>query len=214
MSGRKLEGEFLTKENVCPAAVNRLRCVPAVQIAAERTNETVKHIVCKVVTVMFVLSLISGLSGCGGSGEYTADDIVLINTVYYGTERNPVYSFALKKGEDCWLFSADCLVGNQKEHYTSFSSFPVTAKEAQRLLGIIREDGEIERLRRHRNPLRLFHVSDAPSRCCGITFSDGNTMEKEATLGDRTLQYLHELADRYYEAAERSTDTPTDIKMR
>ena len=45
---------------------------------------------------MLALLPVFGLFGCGGSKKYTADDIVLINTVYYGTEMNPVYSFALK----------------------------------------------------------------------------------------------------------------------
>ncbi len=143
-----------------------------------------------------------GLFGCGGSKKYTADDIVLINTVYYGTEMNPVYSFALKKENDGWLFSADCLVGSQKDHYTSFGSFPVTAEDAEGFLRIIREDGETERLFRYRNPMRIFNRSDAPARSSGMTFSDGNRVEKETALGSRAIEYLRELADRYYEAAE------------
>ena len=43
---------------------------------------------------------IFGLLGCGESEKFTADDLVLIHTVYYGTERNPVYCFALKKEEN------------------------------------------------------------------------------------------------------------------
>ena len=159
---------------------------------------------------MLALLPIFGLFGCGRSKNYTADDIVLINTVYYGTEMNPVYSFALKKEKDCWLFSADCLVGKQKDHYTSFGSFPITAEDAEGFLRIIREDGETERLFRYRNPIRIFNKSDAPARSSGMTFSDGNTIEKETMLGDRALNYLYALADRYYKAAESSADTPPD----
>ena len=43
---------------------------------------------------------IFGLLGCGESEKFTADDLVLIHTVYYGTERNSVYCFALKKEEN------------------------------------------------------------------------------------------------------------------
>lgn len=151
-----------------------------------------------------------GLFGCGESERNTADDLVLIHTVYYGTERNPVYCFALKKEENGWLFSADCLVGEQKEHYTSFGSFPIPAEDAAELLQIVSEEGEIERLYKHRNPIRFFHISDAPTRSLGMTFSDGSTMEKEAILGDRALNYLYVLADRYYKEAEGSADTPPD----
>ena len=63
---------------------------------------------------MSVLLMFSGLFGCGESKEYTIDDIVLIHTAYYGTEKNPVYSFALRKEENRWLFSADCPVGEQR----------------------------------------------------------------------------------------------------
>ena len=185
-------------------------CRNSARSAAGRFNKAMKNTVCKVVTVVLALLPVFGLFGCGGSKKYTSDDIVLINTAYYGTEMNPVYSFALKKGENRWLFSADCLVGEQKEHYTSFESFPIPAADAAGLLQIISEDGEIERLCRYRNPMRIFSSSDAPVRSSGMTFSDGNTIEKETMLGDRVLNYLYALADRYYKAAESSADTPPD----
>ena len=159
---------------------------------------------------MSILSLLLGLFGCGGNKKYTIDDIVLVHTVYYGMESNPVYSFAMRKAEEDWFFSATCLVGNNKEHYASFSSFPITDEDAQGFLQIIREDGEIERLFKYRNPIRIFHISDAPARSFGMTFSDGNSIEKKTKPGDRALDYLYALADRYYEEAERLEDTPTD----
>ena len=161
-----------------------------------------KHTVYRISAAVLALLPIFGLFGCGGSKNYTADDIVLINTVYYGTEMNPVYSFALKKEKDGWLFSADCLVGKQKDHYTSFGSFPITAEDAEGFLRIIREDGETERLFRYRNPIRIFNKSDAPARSSGMTFFDGKRVERETALGSRAIEYLRELADRYYEAAE------------
>ena len=185
-------------------------CRNSARSAADRFNKTMKHTICKVVTVVFALLPVFGLFGCGGSKKYTSDDVVLINTAYYGTEMNPVYSFALKKENDGWLFSADCLVDSQKDHYTSFGSFPITAEDAEGFLRILCEDGEIERLCRYRNPVRIFSSSDAPARSSGMTFSDGNTTEKETMLGDRALNYLYALADRYYEAAESSADTPPD----
>ena len=185
-------------------------CLTSVRSAADRFSKTMKNTVCKVVTVMFALLPVFGLFGCGGGKKYTSDDIVLINTAYYGMEMNPVYSFALKKEKDGWLFSADCLVGSQKDHYTSFVSFPITAEDVEDFLRILCEDGETERLCRYRNPIRIFNRSDAPARSSGMTFSDGNTIEKETMLGDRALNYLYALADRYYEAAEGSADTPPD----
>lgn len=164
-----------------------------------------KHPACKIATVVIAVLPIFGLFGCGGNKKHTADDIVSINTVYYGTESNPVYSFALEKEEDGWFFSADCLVGSQKDHYKSFSSFPISAEDAEELLRIIREDGETEKLYRRSNPIRFFRISDAPARSSAMSFSDGNTVEKEAVLGDRTLNYLYALAERYFEAAESLT---------
>ena len=185
-------------------------CRNSVRSAADRFGKTMKHTVYRISAAVLALLPIFGLFGCGGSKNYTADDIVLINTVYYGTEMNPVYSFALKKEKDGWLFSADCLVGKQKEHYTSFGSFPITAEDAEGFLRIIREDGETERLFRYRNPIRIFNKSDAPARSSGMTFSDGNRVEKETALGSRAIEYLRELADRYYEAAESSAATSPD----
>ena len=160
---------------------------------------------------MSILSLLLGLFGCGGNKKYTIDDIVLVHTGYYGMESNPVYSFAMRKEEEDWFFSAKCLVGNNKDHYTSFSSFPITDEDAQGFLQIIREDGEIERLFKYRNPIRIFHISDAPARSFGMTFSDGNSVEKETRLGDRALDYLYALADRHYKSAESVEVTAVSI---
>ena len=162
---------------------------------------------------MLALLPVFGLFGCGGSKKHTADEIIMLSTVYYGTARDPVYAFALKKEENGWLFSADCLVGEQKEHYTSFAAFPVPAEDAAELLRIISEDGEIERLKKHRDPIHIFHSSDAPARMSQMTFSDGSTVEKEAAMGERVLAYLNGLADRYYRAAESAADTPADTAM-
>ena len=46
---------------------------------------------------MSVLSMVFGLSGCSGNEKYTVDEIVSFHTSDYGTERFPVYSFALQK---------------------------------------------------------------------------------------------------------------------
>lgn len=160
---------------------------------------------------MSILSLLLGLFGCGGNKKYTIDDIVLVHTGYYGMESNPVYSFAMRKEEDNWVFSASCRVGSNKDHYTSFSSFPITDEDAQGFLQIIREDGEIERLFKYRNPIRIFHISDAPARSFGMAFSDGNSVEKETRLGDRALDYLYALADRHYKSAESVEVTAVSI---
>ena len=170
-----------------------------------------KHIVYKVVAIVSILSLLLGLFGCGRNKKYTIDDIVLVHTGYYGMESNPVYSFAMRKEEDNWVFSASCRVGSNKDHYTSFSSFPITDEDAQGFLQIIREDGEIERLFKYRNPIRIFHISDAPARSFGMTFSDGNSVEKETRLGDRALDYLYALADRHYKSAESVEVTAVSI---
>ena len=170
-----------------------------------------KHIVYKVVAIVSILSLLLGLFGCGGNKKYTIDDIVLVHTGYYGMESNPVYSFAMRKEEDNWVFSASCRVGSNKDHYTSFGSFPITDEDAQGFLQIIREDGEIERLFKYRNPIRIFHISDAPARSFGMTFSDGNSVEKETRLGDRALDYLYALADRHYKSAESVEVTAVSI---
>ena len=160
---------------------------------------------------MSILSLLLGLFGCGGNKKYTIDDIVLVHTGYYGMESNPVYSFAMRKEEDNWVFSASCRVGSNKDHYTSFSSFPKTDEDAQGFLQIIREDGEIERLFKYRNPIRIFHISDAPARSFGMTFSDGNSIEKKTKPGDRALDYLYALADRHYKSAESVEVTAVSI---
>ncbi len=162
----------------------------------------------KVVILVCLLSLISGFPGCGGGKNYTAEDIASVSTAYYGTEKNPVYSFALQKKynarqrKDIWFFSASCRVGEKKDHYTSFSLFPTPTDEAEEFLALIREEGEIARLRKHCNPLRIFHIPDAPSRSCVISFADGGTIEKNTALGEKALDYLFSLADRHFEAAE------------
>lgn len=186
-------------------------CRSSVRSAAIHFDKIMKHIVYKVVAIVSILSLLLGLFGCGGNKKYTIDDIVLVHTGYYGMESNPVYSFAMRKEEDNWVFSASCRVGSNKDHYTSFSSFPITDEDAQGFLQIIREDGEIERLFKYRNPIRIFHISDAPARSFGMTFSDGNSIEKKTKPGDRALDYLYALADRHYKSAESVEVTAVSI---
>ncbi len=157
---------------------------------------------------MGVFALLSGLFSCSGGKNYTADDIVSVSTSYYGTEREPVYSFALRKKydiiqrKDIWFFSANCRAGEEKDHYTSFSFFPLPADEADEFFTLIREEGEIARLRKYHKPLNIFRIPDAPSRSSGVTFSDGSTIEKNTALGEKTLDYLYALADRHFETAE------------
>lgn len=153
---------------------------------------------------MFLFPVMLGLFGCSGGKKYTADEIVALHTAYHGMERNPVYSFALQKKDENWLFSASCSVRSRKDHYTSFSFFPISDDEAEELFEIIREEDEIERLRKYRNPIRIFSASDAPMRSSGVTFTDGNTIEKEAAFGAKVLDCLYDLADRHHEAAEKA----------
>lgn len=156
----------------------------------------------KVVIIVSVFSLLSGLFGCSGGEKYSADDIVLINTAYYGTERDPVYSFALRKENGNWFFSASCRVGNKGDHYTSFGSFPIPADEADKFLDIVREEGEVERLLKYRNPIRIFHIPDAPMCSSGMLFADGSGINKDTAIGNKALDYLYTLADRHYKLAE------------
>ena len=157
----------------------------------------------KRMVIVSVLSLLLGLLGCSGNKKYTADEVRSFFTSYYGTGRYPVYSFSLQKQDENWLFSASCYVGEEKEHYTSFSSFLLPLEDAEGFLEIIRKEGEIKRLRRCRGPIRLFSVSDAPMCSSGMTFTDGSSIEKETTCGDKALDYLYVLADKHYAAAEK-----------
>ena len=153
---------------------------------------------------MSVVLTVSALFGCGGSRKYTVDDIIAFHTSCCGMESNPVYAFALRKQDENWLFSASCWVKSREDCYTSFSSFPIPTEEAEEFLEILREEDELGRLRKHRNPIRFFHIADAPMRSSGMTFTDGNSIEKETELCGRAVDCLRDLADRYYEAAEKA----------
>ena len=153
---------------------------------------------------MSAVFTVSALFGCGGSRKYTVDDIIAFHTSCCGMESNPVYAFALRKQDESWLFSASCWVKSREDCYTSFSSFPIPTEEAEKFLEIIREEDEIRRLRKYRNPIRFFHIADEPMRSSGMTFTDGNSIDKETELCGRAVDCLRDLADRYYEAAEKA----------
>lgn len=153
---------------------------------------------------MSAVFTVSALFGCGGSRKYTVDDIIAFHTSCYGMESNPVYAFVLRKQDENWLFSASCRVKSREDYYTSFSSFPIPTEEAEKFLEILREEDELGRLRKYRNPIRIFNAADAPMRSSGMTFTDGNSIDKETKLCDRAIDCLRDLADRYYEAAEKA----------
>ena len=159
---------------------------------------------------MSAVFTVSALFGCGGSRKYTVDDIIAFHTSCCGMESNPVYAFALRKQDENWLFSASCWVKSREDYYTSFSSFPIPTEEAEKFLEIIREEDEIRRLRKYRNPIRFFHIADEPMRSSGMTFTDGNSIDKETKLCDRAVDCLRDLADRHYEAAEKA-EPPEDV---
>ena len=148
---------------------------------------------------MSAVFTVSALFGCGGSRKYTVDDIISFHTSYYGMASNPVYAFVLRKQDENWLFSASCWVESREDYYTSFSSFPIPTEEAEKFLEIIREEDEIRRLRKYRNPIRFFHIADEPMRSSGMTCTDGNSIDKETELCGRAVDCLRDLADRYYE---------------
>lgn len=159
---------------------------------------------------MSAVFTVSALFGCGGSGKYTVDDIISFHTSYYGMASNPVYAFVLRKQDENWLFSASCWVKSREDYYTSFSSFPIPTEEAEKFLEILREEDELGRLRKYRNPIRIFNAADAPMRSSGMTFTDGNSIDKETELCGRAIDCLRDLADRYYEAAEKA-ESPEDV---
>ena len=153
---------------------------------------------------MSAVFTVSALFGCGGSRKYTVDDIIAFHTSCYGMESNPVYAFALRKQDENWLFSASCWVKSREDCYTSFSSFPIPTEEAEEFLEILREEAALGRLRKYRNPIRIFNAADAPMRSSGMTFTDGSSIDKETELCGRAVDCLRDLADRYYEAAEKA----------
>lgn len=146
------------------------------------------------------MTILSLLFGCSGNKKYDTDDIVGTSTSYYGTERDPVYSFSLQKQDENWLFSASCYA-QSKEGYTSFDSFPIPAEDAEGFLDIIREEDELSRLSKYR-PLIILHAADTPAHSTVLTFSDGNSIEKETAFCDKALRYLYSLAEKHYDTAE------------
>lgn len=156
-----------------------------------------KNYKCRVTIIMTILSL---LFGCSGNKKYDTDDIVGTSTSYYGTERDPVYAFSLQKQDENWLLSASCYA-QSKEGYTSFDSFPIPAEDAEGFLDIIREEDELSRLSKYR-PLNILHAADAPTYSTVLTFSDGNSIEREKAFCDKALRYLYSLAEKHYDTAE------------
>lgn len=157
-----------------------------------------KNYKCRVIIIMAFLSL---LFGCSENKKYNADDIIGVSTSYYGTECDPVYAFSLQKQDENWLFSASCYVQSKEGRYTSFDSFPIPAEDAEGFLEIIREEDEIRRLSKYRT-LNILHAADAPTHISGMTFPDGNSIEKKTAFCDKALRYLYSLAEKHYETAE------------
>ena len=147
------------------------------------------------------MAILSLLFGCSGNKKYNAGDIIGTSTSYYGTECDPVYAFSLQKHDENWLFSASCYVQSKEGRYTSFDSFSIPAKDAERFLEIIREEDEISRLSKYRS-LSILHAADAPTNSSVMTFSDGNSIEKETAFCDKVLRYFYSLAEKHYETAE------------
>ena len=160
----------------------------------------------KAVMTVVVTLLFSGLFGCGGTGK--SEEVVSFYTSSYGMARNPEYAFALYRRDDAWYFSASCHVNSPYSHDTSFGSFPLPAKDAAGFLAVLREEGEIDRLRNYRTPLltrllaSIFPISDGSTRYSGMTFADGSSLERNTRVSARVLDSLYDLAEKHCREAE------------
>lgn len=160
----------------------------------------------KAVMTVVVTLLFSGLFGCGGTGK--TEEVVSFYTSSYGMARKPEYAFALYRQDGAWYFSASCHVNSPYNHDTSFGSFPLPAKDAAGFLAVLREEGEIERLRNYRTPLltRLLAntslISDGATRYSGMTFADGSSLERNTRVSARVLDALYDLAEKHCREAE------------
>lgn len=161
-----------------------------------------KRTVCKMAVMLMAFSLCSGLFGCGAGGGQTADEIVSFYTYEYGMARRPVYSFSLRKEGENWLFSASCDVKYPESHYTSFGYFPIPAEDAEGFLEVLREEGEIKKLKRYRDWRRFLPIDDAPMGGTGMTFSDSSVIERNTWLGEKAQDALYDLANKHCAAAE------------
>lgn len=164
-----------------------------------------KTLVYRIVISMFLFPLLSGLFACGSSHPYTneANDIISFSTSSQGMSRTPNYVFSLQKKEGEWFFSAACYAA---DHRTSFTAFPISAQDAEGFLEILREEGEIRRLRKYREPLLtlLFksQIRDGKTYYSAMTFGDASKLEKDTRICARALDYLYALAEKHCQAAE------------
>ncbi len=161
--------------------------------------------------MLAIISALLGFCACGGSKNRSVGNIASLATVYYGMESSPVYSFSLQKKtdtlqkKDVWYFSADCAVGEKKDCRISFDFFPLTEEEAENFLAVLSDEKTATRLRLHCDLPHIFRAADAASRNTVVSFEGGNRIEKDIDLGEKTLGYLYELADRHCAAAEKGT---------
>lgn len=156
----------------------------------------------KGVIVLAILSMLFSLLGCSEKRNHSVQDIVLISSSNYGTARNPIYSFVLKKYEGRWLLSASCYVGKVSDHYTSFSSYEIEEKDAQIFLTLVSEEKEVKRLQKYREPKQIFEVMDGYTSSSAVYFSDGSKIVKNTELSDKLIDNFYELASKYYQDAE------------
>lgn len=166
-----------------------------------------KKLIYRVVMTVFVSLLLSGLFGCSMLDHYIedeADEIVRYYASSYGMARRPTYAFSLRKEEGHWFFSASCYVNSPWSHYTSFSSFQIPDKDAERFLALIRKNGEIGRLRKYRKPFwtSFLKLSDEPSDYSGMTFADSSRLERDTSPSQNVKEYLYYLAEKHCREAE------------
>ena len=190
------------RQEPCPPCPSGKKEVSMHQEARKRK----KKLLYKVVMIVSIFSLLSGLFGCGGTGK--SEEIVSFYTSSYGMARKPEYAFALYRRDDAWYFSASCHVNSPYSHDTSFGSFPLPAKDAAGFLAVLREEGEIDRLRNYRTPLltrllaSIFPISDGSTRYSGMTFADGSSLERNTRVSARVLDSLYDLAEKHCREAE------------
>lgn len=149
--------------------------------------------ICRVVTIVGIISIIIGLFGCKNEPEYTVADIKSFSVSCGSMDNRQSYSFKIFQESDSWIFCGECIT-SETENVSSFEK-QIKNDEAEKLLNLVENSNLISVLFNYRKPFKKIFVSDETSYFSTIVFSDGFSVSAPIFAGqdiERTFRSLAE----------------------
>lgn len=167
----------------------------------------------RLVVIMGILLLVSGLAGCAerksrtekdtGSADtnYEEPEGEIVNSVFIASsamERTGCYSFSLDREKEAWFLSIHAVVDDDVR-YTERDHLKIRDADAEQILAIVKEQELLDAVLQYKEPEtdEDMFVLDETTYDISLTLADGSHVYAPIDPGTELKEAFFQLAKRY-----------------